>query len=120
MSPSGPMNSPTKMRRHRHRRPIPCGRFPAGRLPQRRRSVSVRAKGTITRRDSRGDLSASMISYWTEFAKKGDPNSSTQVYWPPYEPTAEKRLSLVPSAVVVETGPEFNSFHMCSSYWDTL
>jgi para-nitrobenzyl esterase len=77
-------------------------------------------KGTITPGTPEGDLSAAMISYWTEFAKKGDPNSSIQVHWPPYEPTAERRLSLVPSAIAVETGPEFNSFHMCSSYWGTL
>lgn len=65
-------------------------------------------------------LSASMISYWTEFAKKGNPNSTLQPRWVPYNAKAEKRQFFSPPTPTVETGAEFDTFHMCTSFWDTL
>jgi len=77
-------------------------------------------KGTIQPETPQAQLSAAMISYWTEFAKKGNPNSTAALHWDPYAANAQKRQFFSGSAPTVETGPEFNAFHMCSSYWGTL
>jgi para-nitrobenzyl esterase len=65
-------------------------------------------------------LSQAMISYWTHFAKKADPNSKGQPHWRPYNSLIDERQSFVPPTPVVESGSTFDTFHMCSSYWDTL
>jgi para-nitrobenzyl esterase len=39
-------------------------------------------------------LSATMSSYWTNFAKRGDPNGPGLPAWPLYEPEAERYLVL--------------------------
>jgi len=39
-------------------------------------------------------LSATMASYWTNFAKRGDPNGAGLPTWPQYDPTAERYLVL--------------------------
>jgi carboxylesterase type B len=61
-----------------------------------------------------------MISYWTEFAKKGNPNSTSQPHWAPYNAKAEKRQLFSPPTPTVESGSAFDTSHVCSSYWDTL
>ena len=66
------------------------------------------------------DLSAAMISYWTEFAKSGNPNSSAQPHWAPYDSATDKRQFFRPPAPTVESGSAFDTFHLCSSFWDTL
>ena len=63
-------------------------------------------------------LSQAMIGYWTKFAKKGDPNSKGQPHWAPYNSAIDDRQSFVPPTPAVESSAEFDSFHMCSSYWD--
>jgi len=63
-------------------------------------------------------LSQAMISYWTHFAKKGNPNSSGQPHWERYNSVIDERQSFVPPTPAVESGSDFDSFHMCSSYWD--
>ncbi len=63
-------------------------------------------------------LSQAMISYWTHFAKKGNPNSSGQPHWKPYDSATDERQSFVPPTPVVESN--FDSFHTCTAFWDTL
>jgi len=63
-------------------------------------------------------LSQAMISYWTHFAKKGDPNSWDLPYWEPYVPAIDERQSFVPPTPEVEFN--FDTYHMCTSYWDSL
>jgi para-nitrobenzyl esterase len=63
-------------------------------------------------------LSQSMISYWTHFAKKGNPNSMGQPHWERYNSVIDERQSFVPPTPAVESSSDFDSFHMCSSYWD--
>lgn len=41
-----------------------------------------------------GPLSEQMMSYWTNFAKTGDPNGPGLVQWPLYDTTERKRLVL--------------------------
>ena len=60
-------------------------------------------------------LSQAMISYWTQFAKTGDPNSPGQPSWAPYDPATDQRQSFVPPAPVVEEG--FAANHNCT-LWD--
>ena len=63
-------------------------------------------------------LSDAMISYWTQFAKTGNPNSADEPAWPAYSTSADEFQSLVPPSPMPETN--FNTFHKCSSFWDIL
>jgi para-nitrobenzyl esterase len=63
-------------------------------------------------------LSQAMISYWTQFANTGDPNSSGQPQWAPYVPASDERQSFVPPTPGVESN--FDTVHMCTSFWDSL
>jgi para-nitrobenzyl esterase len=65
-------------------------------------------------------LSNTMISYWTHFTKTGNPNSSAAPHWEHYIPALDKRLSLIPPTPMVESSAIFDTFHMCSAYWDGL
>ena len=62
-------------------------------------------------------LSQVMISYWTQFAKTGDPNSPGHPVWAPYLPATDERLSFLPPEPVVESG--FATDHLCA-FWDSL
>ena len=50
-----------------------------------------------------------MISYWTNFAPSGDPNSASQPVWSPYSSANDQFQSLVPPTPVVES--TFDSDH---------
>ena len=63
-------------------------------------------------------LSDAMISYWTRFAKTGNPNSFSEPVWSPYSTSTDEFQSLIPSTPVVET--TFDSEHFCSSFWNTF
>jgi para-nitrobenzyl esterase len=63
-------------------------------------------------------LSDSMISYWTQFAKTLNPNSSEQPMWTPYSSSTDQFQSLVPPTPMPETN--FNTFHNCDSFWNTF
>jgi para-nitrobenzyl esterase len=60
-------------------------------------------------------LSQSMIAYWTQFARSGDPNSPGQPSWAPYDPATDERLSLVAPVPQIESG--FATDHKCA-FWD--
>jgi carboxylesterase type B len=59
-----------------------------------------------------------MISYWTQFAKTLNPNSSEQPMWTPYSSSTDQFQSLVPPTPMPETN--FNTFHNCDSFWNTF
>ncbi len=63
-------------------------------------------------------LSNAMISYWTQFAKTGDPNSSGEPVWSPYSASTDQFQSLIPPTPVVESN--FAAEHQCSTFWDTF
>ncbi|HLW71029.1 MAG TPA: carboxylesterase/lipase family protein [Candidatus Binataceae bacterium] len=63
-------------------------------------------------------LSAAMISYWTQFAKNGDPNSAAQPLWAPYSSTTDEFQSFVPPTPVVDS--IFATDHICTDFWDTF
>ncbi len=63
-------------------------------------------------------LSNAMISYWTQFAKTGNPNSSGEPVWSPYSALTDEFQSLIPPKPVVE--PNFDAAHQCTTFWDTF
>lgn len=59
-------------------------------------------------------LSQAMIRYWTQFARNGDPNSSTTPFWPAYEIATDVRQSLTPPAPYPQSS--FAVDHHCA-FW---
>lgn len=60
-------------------------------------------------------LSQAMITYWTQFAKKGNPNSPDQPRWAPYDVATDRRQSFEPPTPGIES--TFATDHMCA-FWD--
>jgi len=63
-------------------------------------------------------LSDAMVSYWTQFAKTGDPNTSGEPVWSPYSGSSDQFQSLIPPVPVVKSN--FATDHQCSTFWDTF
>ena len=63
-------------------------------------------------------LSDAMISYWTQFAKTGNPNSPNEPEWDPYNPITDEFQSLKPPTPLVESS--FDAAHRCSLFWSTF
>jgi para-nitrobenzyl esterase len=61
-------------------------------------------------------LSDTMIRYWTEFAKTGNPNSEKTPFWPSYDRELDEFQSLIPPTPTAESN--FDSDHKCSSLWN--
>jgi para-nitrobenzyl esterase len=66
---------------------------------------------------AQAQLSQTMIAYWTQFAKTGNPNALGQPVWDAYDPTNDLRQSLVPPTPVVESG--FATDHLCA-FWEAF
>jgi len=64
-------------------------------------------------------LSQAMVSYWTTFAKTGDPNSPSTPTWSPYNTVADEFQSLIPPTPVVEPSGSFNTDHICD-FWNAI
>jgi para-nitrobenzyl esterase len=62
--------------------------------------------------------SDTMIGYWTQFAKTGDPNSPGAPAWSPFD--AGQFQSLVPPTPQVGSIFGFDTDHQCSSFWSTF
>ena len=63
-------------------------------------------------------LSQAMVSYWTQFAKTGNPNSSGEPAWAPYSSSGDQFQSLIPPVPVAESN--FDASHHCSTFWNTF
>ncbi|MBL4827627.1 MAG: carboxylesterase family protein [Spongiibacteraceae bacterium] len=63
-------------------------------------------------------LSDSMLAYWSEFAKKGDPNSDSGAtsVWPELGASG-MILELNAPTIVAKSTADFDSVHSCSSFW---
>ena len=53
-------------------------------------TLDTRPGGTVRPEDRK--LSEQMMSYWTNFAKTGDPNGSGLPAWPRYTPAADRYM----------------------------
>jgi para-nitrobenzyl esterase len=65
-------------------------------------------------------LSDAMVSYWTNFAVSGDPNSPATPTWSPYNSTADQFQSLIPPTPTVEATGEFSTDHLCDDFWNLI
>ena len=63
-------------------------------------------------------LSHAMVSYWTQFAKTGNPNSAGEPSWSPYSTPTDEFQSLIPPTPVVESN--FDAGHQCSTFWNAF
>jgi para-nitrobenzyl esterase len=59
-------------------------------------------------------LSQTMMTYWTNFAKTGDPNSAGVPSWSPYSSAADQFQSLIPPDPKAESS--FAANHLCT-FW---
>lgn len=62
-------------------------------------------------------LAATMVSYWTQFGRSGNPNGAGTPTWPAYTVANDTYQSLVPPTPHPETG--FAEDHNCG-FWDSL
>jgi para-nitrobenzyl esterase len=63
-------------------------------------------------------LSAAMVSYWTNFAITGDPNGGALPTWSLYNPTSDIFQSLIPPTPTTES--TFNTDHLCDGFWNLI
>jgi len=96
---------------------FPLGAYHSSELPYLFPGIDVFGL-PVTLSSQQTELSDAMVSYWTQFAKKGDPNSSGEPLWSPYSASTDQFQSLIPPAPVVESN--FNSSHQCSTFWNTF
>jgi para-nitrobenzyl esterase len=58
-------------------------------------------------------LSATMVKYWTQFAKIGNPNATGSPNWPAYTAANDSILTLDAPAANVQVTTGFKTAHMC-------
>ena len=63
-------------------------------------------------------LSAAMVSYWTNFAATGDPNGGSLPTWSLYDPTTDVFQSLIPPTPTTES--TFSDDHLCDGFWSLI
>ena len=63
-------------------------------------------------------LSAAMVSYWTNFAVSGNPNGGSLPTWSLYNPSSDIFQSLIPPTPTTES--TFNTDHLCDGFWNIL
>jgi para-nitrobenzyl esterase len=63
-------------------------------------------------------LSAAMVSYWTNFAATGDPNGGSLPTWSPYDSTTDVFQSLIPPTPTTES--TFSADHQCDDFWNLI
>jgi para-nitrobenzyl esterase len=96
---------------------FPLGAYHSAELPYLFPGVDVFGL-PVTLSSQQMQLSDAMVSYWTKFAKTGDPNSFEEPFWSPYSASSDEFQSLIPPTPVVESN--FNTGHQCSTFWDTF
>jgi para-nitrobenzyl esterase len=96
---------------------FPLGAYHSAELPYLFPGIDVFGL-PVTLSSQQMQLSDAMVSYWTKFAKTGDPNSFEEPFWSPYSASSDEFQSLIPPTPVVESN--FNTGHRCSAFWDTF
>jgi para-nitrobenzyl esterase len=64
-------------------------------------------------------LSSAMVSYWTHFAHKADPNSLSTPLWLPQTPSTDRTQALLPPTPQPYTATAFFVDHKCA-FWAAL
>lgn len=65
---------------------------------------------------AQADLAASMVRFWTTFAKTGNPNpSGSTSVWPAYTAVNDTYLTLAPGAIATTT--QVSTRHNCGGFW---
>jgi para-nitrobenzyl esterase len=59
-------------------------------------------------------LSATMVKFWTEFAKTGNPNPAGSATWPAYAAASDTILTLDTPAASVQPTTAFKTDHKCT------
>jgi len=96
---------------------FPLGAYHSAELPYLFKTGNVFGLPELLSPEQRR-LSHAMVSYWTQFAKTGDPISSGEPLWSPYSASTDQFQSLIAPTPVVESN--FDSSHQCSTFWDTF
>jgi para-nitrobenzyl esterase len=64
-------------------------------------------------------LSGAMVSYWTRFARRADPNSFKTPLWLPQTPSTDRTEALLPPTPQPSTATAFAIDHKCA-FWAAL
>jgi para-nitrobenzyl esterase len=92
---------------------FPFGAYHASELPSLFDSTTLGGHASLS--PEQEQLATAMVSYWTQFAATGDPNSPATPDWPAYTAQNDIYQSLVPPTPHPTTG--FAAFHKCD-FWD--
>jgi para-nitrobenzyl esterase len=92
---------------------FPFGAYHASELPYLFDSATRGGHAPLT--PDQEKLAAAMVSYWTQFAATGDPNSAATPEWPAYTTASDTYQSLEPPTPHPTTG--FAADHKCA-FWD--
>jgi len=97
---------------------FPLGAYHTAEIQYLFKGLDLFGGGPLPLSHKQMQLSEAMVSYWTQFAKTGNPNSSGEPTWAPYSPAADQFQSLIPPTPAVESN--FDAAHLCSAFWDTF
>lgn len=95
-----------------HLRQLPMGAVHASDLP----SLFDLGGHNLLTTPAQKQMSATMIDYWTTFARTGNPNQSGTPHWARATPASTAQLQLVPGAI---KPVNFAAEHQCQ-FWDSL
>jgi para-nitrobenzyl esterase len=76
-------------------------------------NLNLPTPSTLTLTADEQALSATMVKYWTQFAKTGDPNVTGIPTWPPYTAANDSILTLDTPAASVQVTTGFKADHKC-------
>jgi para-nitrobenzyl esterase len=92
---------------------FPTGAYHASELQYLFITSNAPVQGTLN--GSQQQLSNTMVTYWTQFAKTSNPNAGGAPNWPRFDASTEQYQALVPPAPSTVSG--FNFQHNCSTVW---
>ena len=103
---------------------FPSSSFPLGATHAAEIPYVMNAEETMTSRGAGLEqiaLSNQMLTYWSEFAKNGDPNKgfgSTDVDWPEFGRAGNMIMELGTPTVSTKPASAFDANHSCSAFWN--
>ena len=102
---------------YQHEAPIPYGAYHSGEIQYLFQGFRGARGRKTSLDDSQETLSSTMISYWTQFARDGDPNADATPQWPLF--SADQYMSLnVPKSEVTSLS-SLRQDHHCD-LWDSI